>query len=146
MSRACISPDEAAIERLEGARDQKAEASKICIVEMIQQLREVKGVAGVHVMAYRQEEYVSEIVHEFGVLDGRSPWRRDFVSKMQAVESLAGERRRVLRFRRSPDQDLTGTDVAADSMRRRLSRRSGRALLRERRGRRGRRARGRANE
>ncbi|HYA73298.1 MAG TPA: methylenetetrahydrofolate reductase, partial [Roseiarcus sp.] len=60
---------------------------RICI-ETIQQLRETKGVAGVHVMAYRQERYVSEIVHESGVLKGRAPWRRDFVPKMQAVESL----------------------------------------------------------
>ena len=51
-------------------------------------MRETKGVAGVHVMAYRQERYVSEIVHESGVLKGRAPWRRDFVAKMQAVESL----------------------------------------------------------
>jgi 5,10-methylenetetrahydrofolate reductase len=80
-------PDEV-VRRLEGARNQKAEGKKIC-VEMIQQLREVEGVSGVHVMAYRQEEYVSEIVHESGVLSGRSPWRRDFVAKMQSVESLA---------------------------------------------------------
>ena len=80
-------PDEV-IKRLEGAKNQKAEGKKIC-VEMIQQLREVKGVSGVHVMAYRQEEYVSDIVHESGVLSGRSPWRRDFVAKMQAVEHLA---------------------------------------------------------
>lgn len=80
-------PD-AVIARLEGAKDQKAEGKKICI-EMIQQLREVPGVAGVHVMAYRQEEYVSEIVHESGVLRGRTPWRRDFMPSTQAVESLA---------------------------------------------------------
>jgi 5,10-methylenetetrahydrofolate reductase len=79
-------PD-AVIARLEGARDQKAEGKRICI-EMIQQLREVPGVAGVHVMAYRQEEYVSEIVHESGVLKGRTPWRRDLQPRMQAVESL----------------------------------------------------------
>jgi 5,10-methylenetetrahydrofolate reductase len=79
-------PD-AVIARLEGAKDQKAEGKKICI-EMIQQLREVPGVAGVHVMAYRQEEYVSEIVHESGVLKGRTPWRRDLQPRMQAVESL----------------------------------------------------------
>jgi len=48
----------------------------------------MKGISGVHVMAYRQEQYVSEIVHESGVLKGRAPWRRDFVPKMQAVESL----------------------------------------------------------
>jgi 5,10-methylenetetrahydrofolate reductase len=80
-------PDEV-VKRLEGAKNQKAEGKNIC-VEMIQALREVKGVCGVHVMAYRQEEYVSEIVHESGALAGRSPWRRDFVAKMQPVESLA---------------------------------------------------------
>ena len=32
--------------------------------------------SGVHVMAYRQEEYVSEIVDQSGVL-GPQPWRRD---------------------------------------------------------------------
>lgn len=76
------------IARLEGAKDQKAEGKKIC-VELIQQIREIKGVSGVHVMAYRQEEYVSDIVHESGVLRGRTPWRRDFVPSTQAVESLA---------------------------------------------------------
>jgi hypothetical protein len=29
-------------------------------------------------MAYRQEQYVSEIVHESGILKGRVPWRREF--------------------------------------------------------------------
>ena len=53
-------PDDV-IARLEGAQNQKAEGKRICI-EMIQQIREIEGVAGVHVMAYRQEEYVSEIV------------------------------------------------------------------------------------
>jgi 5,10-methylenetetrahydrofolate reductase len=75
------------IARLEGAQNQKAEGKKICI-ELIQRIREIRGVAGVHVMAYRQEEYVSEIVHESGVLAGRTPWRRDFQPMMQAVESL----------------------------------------------------------
>ena len=70
-------PDEV-IERLEGATDQKAEGKRLCI-ELIQEIREIKGVAGVHVMAYRQEEYVSEIVHESGVLKGRLPWNREFL-------------------------------------------------------------------
>jgi 5,10-methylenetetrahydrofolate reductase len=56
------------VARLEGAADQ--------------------SVAGVHVMAYRQSHYVAEIVSESGVLRGRAPWRRDFVAKMQPVESL----------------------------------------------------------
>jgi 5,10-methylenetetrahydrofolate reductase len=64
------------VARLEGAPDQKAEGKRLCI-DIIQQVREIPGVAGVHVMASRQEEYVSEIVHESGVLAGRTPWRRD---------------------------------------------------------------------
>ena len=79
-------PD-AIVTRLEGAQNQKIEGKRICI-EMIQQMREMKGVSGVHVMAYRQEQYVSEIVHESGVLKGRAPWRRDFTPRMQAVETL----------------------------------------------------------
>lgn len=64
------------IDRLEGAADQKREGKQICI-EIIQQVREMTGVSGIHVMAYRQEEYVSEIVHESGVLANRKPWRRE---------------------------------------------------------------------
>ena len=30
-------------------------------MEIIQELRQIEGVAGVHVMAYRQEEYVAEL-------------------------------------------------------------------------------------
>ncbi len=64
------------IARLEGAEDQKAEGKKICI-EMMQAAREIDGVSGVHVMAYRQEELVAEIVEEAGVLKGRKPWRKE---------------------------------------------------------------------
>ena len=58
------------IARLEGAEKQGVEGKKICI-ELIQQMREIKGVNGVHVMAYRREELVSEIIQESGVLEGR---------------------------------------------------------------------------
>ena len=61
------------IERLAGARNPKKEGQKIC-VELIQQIREIPGVSGVHVMAYRQEEAVPEIIELSGVLDGRKPW------------------------------------------------------------------------
>lgn len=63
------------IARLEGASDQKKEGKQLCI-DIINEVKEIEGVAGIHVMAYRQEEYVSEIVHESGVLKGRTPWRR----------------------------------------------------------------------
>jgi 5,10-methylenetetrahydrofolate reductase len=64
------------IARLEGAENQKREGKRICI-EIMQECREIAGVSGVHVMAYRQEELVAEIVHESGVLAGRRPWRRE---------------------------------------------------------------------
>jgi 5,10-methylenetetrahydrofolate reductase len=62
-------PDDV-VRRLEGARDQRDEGKRLCI-ELIQRLREIAGVAGVHVMAYRQEELVAEIITQSGVLKGR---------------------------------------------------------------------------
>src|SRR5690606_24592122 len=49
-------PD-AVIKRLEGAADQKKEGKQLCI-DIINEVKEIEGVAGIHVMAYRQEEFV----------------------------------------------------------------------------------------
>lgn len=68
-------PD-AVIKRLEGAADQKKEGKQLAI-DIINEVKEIPGVSGIHVMAYRQEEYVAEIVHESGVLRGRQPWKRE---------------------------------------------------------------------
>jgi methylenetetrahydrofolate reductase (NADPH) len=65
-------PD-ALVTRLAGARDQAAEGRSIC-VELIQEMRDIRGISGVHIMAYRQEESVQEIVERTGVLQGRQPW------------------------------------------------------------------------
>jgi methylenetetrahydrofolate reductase (NADPH) len=65
-------PD-ALVARLAGAQDQAREGRNICI-ELIQSIREIRGISGVHVMAYRQEESVAEIVDRSGILQGRSPW------------------------------------------------------------------------
>jgi methylenetetrahydrofolate reductase (NADH) len=62
-------PD-AVVQRLEGAKHQKLEGKQLCI-ELIQRIREIEGVAGVHVMAYRQEELVSEIIAASGVMRDR---------------------------------------------------------------------------
>ena len=62
-------PDEI-VRRLEGARDQRQEGRLICI-ELIQRIREITGVAGIHLMAYRQEELVAEIITESGLLKDR---------------------------------------------------------------------------
>ena len=65
-------PD-AIIDRLEGAEDQKREGRAIC-TELIQRVAEIEGVSGIHVMAYRQEQYVADVVQRSGVLSGRTPW------------------------------------------------------------------------
>jgi len=67
-------PDEI-IRRLQGVplTEQRREGKRIC-VEIIQQVREIEGVSGVHVMAYRQEELVAEIIQEAGLLPRR--WQR----------------------------------------------------------------------
>ena len=64
-------PDET-IRRLEQAEKPRAEGRRIA-VELIQQLAQMPGVSGVHVMAYRQEEWVGEIVAASGVLGDRRP-------------------------------------------------------------------------
>jgi methylenetetrahydrofolate reductase (NADPH) len=61
-------PDEV-IDRLKSVPEirQLEEGKQLCI-EIIQQVREIEGVSGVHVMAFRQEELVSEIIQESGLL------------------------------------------------------------------------------
>jgi methylenetetrahydrofolate reductase (NADH) len=59
-------PDEY-IKRLEGADDAKEEGIKICI-EQMQEFREMKGIAGIHLMAIEWERMVPEIVERAGFL------------------------------------------------------------------------------
>jgi methylenetetrahydrofolate reductase (NADPH) len=61
------------IGRLAGSENQKREGKGIC-VELIQQVREIEGVSGIHVMAYRQEDSVAEVIQDSRVLGGRTPW------------------------------------------------------------------------
>ena len=62
------------IRRLAGAKDQKQEGVDLC-VDLIEQMREIEGVSGVHIMAYRMEDRIGEIVSRSNALDGREPWR-----------------------------------------------------------------------
>jgi len=66
-----VVPDEV-VERLRGVPPprQAEEGKQICI-EIIRQLRAIDGVRGVHVMAYRQEELVAEIIERAGLLPRR---------------------------------------------------------------------------
>ncbi|XKE47275.1 methylenetetrahydrofolate reductase [Halomonas organivorans] len=65
-------PD-AVIRRLEGARDQRAEGERLCC-DILAEVREIEGVSGAHIMAYRQEATVARVIEETGVLEGRVPW------------------------------------------------------------------------
>jgi methylenetetrahydrofolate reductase (NADPH) len=56
-------PDDVIVRLKKGG---KGEGKRLC-VEIIQEVREIKGVAGVHIMAYKQEELVPEIVAEAGL-------------------------------------------------------------------------------
>jgi methylenetetrahydrofolate reductase (NADPH) len=61
------------IKRLAGANDQRQEGVNICI-DMVNQVKEIEGVSGAHIMAYRQEERIAEIVEKTKVLGDRAPW------------------------------------------------------------------------
>jgi methylenetetrahydrofolate reductase (NADPH) len=62
---------ESYVDRMAKAKDPKTEGIAIC-VEQIQQLRQVEGVAGIHLMAIEWEEKVAEIVAKAGLREARS--------------------------------------------------------------------------
>ncbi|HJV25057.1 MAG TPA: methylenetetrahydrofolate reductase [Aromatoleum sp.] len=70
------------IKRMAGAENQAQEGRRLC-VDLIQEIREIDGISGVHLMAYRQEESVPEIIERSGVLAGRTPWYPDRDRKLQ---------------------------------------------------------------
>lgn len=63
-------------------KQKQNEGKRIC-TEIIQQVREIEGVAGVHVMAYRQEELVAEIVADAGLLPRPAPGPRTRIRQQQ---------------------------------------------------------------
>ncbi|MBA2492711.1 MAG: methylenetetrahydrofolate reductase [Gammaproteobacteria bacterium] len=65
-------PD-AVIERLERASNPQDEGKQISI-EIIREIRDIEGVAGIHVMAYHQEHTIAEIIERTDVLEGRVCW------------------------------------------------------------------------
>ena len=63
-----VSIPDAVIKRIKDAgKKSRTEGKKICI-EMIQEIREMPGVHGIHLMAYRQEELAPEIIEAAGLL------------------------------------------------------------------------------
>jgi methylenetetrahydrofolate reductase (NADPH) len=65
-------PDEV-IARMAGASDAAREGRQVCI-DLIHEIRTLPGVSGIHLMAYRQEDSIPDIVDRSGVLCGRIPW------------------------------------------------------------------------
>jgi methylenetetrahydrofolate reductase (NADPH) len=63
-----ITIPESIIKRMEAASREKAssEGIKICL-ETIQELREIKGVHGLHIMAIEWEEKVPEVIKSAGL-------------------------------------------------------------------------------
>ncbi|MFC1607600.1 methylenetetrahydrofolate reductase [Candidatus Latescibacterota bacterium] len=59
-------PDEI-LERMKNAEDAKEEGMKL-VSEQIQELREIPGIAGIHLMAIEWEKFVPEIVNRSGLL------------------------------------------------------------------------------
>ena len=90
-----VIPDEI-VDRLRKtpAEKKREEGKRICI-EIIQQVREIEGVAGVHVMAYRQEELVAEIIEEAGLLPRRR--RRDLPRSVEGKLEMLKRQADVVR-------------------------------------------------
>ena len=58
-------PD-AIIQRLQDAKCESAEGKRICI-EILQEIAEIEGISGVHVMVHKHEELLAEIIRDSGV-------------------------------------------------------------------------------
>jgi methylenetetrahydrofolate reductase (NADPH) len=63
-----VSIPDAIVERMRKtlSQNKREEGKKICI-EIIQQVMEIKGIAGIHMMAYKQAEAGAEILEEVGL-------------------------------------------------------------------------------
>jgi 5,10-methylenetetrahydrofolate reductase len=62
---------ESVLQRIAGAENEKAEA-KAVLVETIRAVSEIEGVAGVHLMGYRNDDMLAEAIAESGVRRGAS--------------------------------------------------------------------------
>jgi methylenetetrahydrofolate reductase (NADPH) len=58
------------IERIAAAADQQQEGMRACI-ELIHAMRQIEGVAGVHVMGHRNEDVLAQTIVEAGLARAR---------------------------------------------------------------------------
>lgn len=92
------------IDRMKGAKDKKQEGINIC-VDIINQVKEIKGVAGVHVMAIEWEEAVAEICESAGLLP-RPTFDEVASSTVELTPSVASDQAVEIR-----SQDAVTDDV-----------------------------------
>ncbi|MDU9047694.1 MAG: acetyl-CoA decarbonylase/synthase complex subunit delta [Candidatus Electrothrix sp. Rat3] len=94
------------IKRMQGAKDKKQEGINIC-VDIINQVKEIPGVAGVHVMAIEWEEAVPEICEKAGLLP--RPTFDVFGEPALAFEATEEKAAEAIEVR-GTDEDLDAAD------------------------------------
>ncbi|RUM35316.1 MAG: methylenetetrahydrofolate reductase, partial [Desulfobulbus sp.] len=92
------------IDRMKGAKDKKQEGINIC-VDIINQVKEIKGVAGVHVMAIEWEEAVAEICESAGLLP-RPTFDEVASSTVELTPSVASDQAVEVRSRDAATDDV----------------------------------------
>lgn len=70
------------------AAQQQEEGRRIC-VEIIQEVREIPGVDGVHIMAYRQEALIASIVADAGLASRPPRGRTSVIQQREAGPSAS---------------------------------------------------------
>jgi CO dehydrogenase/acetyl-CoA synthase delta subunit len=102
------------IDRMKGAKDKKQEGINIC-VDIINQVKEIKGVAGVHVMAIEWEEAVAEICESAGLLP--RPVFDDIAAPVTtAVVDQAAPSPETIEVRSEPVPESAGDTVASEEL------------------------------
>ncbi len=103
-------PDEI-IDRLRGAKDKAEEGINIC-VDIINQVKEIPGVAGVHIMAIEWESAVPDIVSRAGLAD--RPVIDDNIDAIADLESTTQQQPEAIIVRQ--DEVATGQESAEDCL------------------------------
>ena len=99
--------------RLSGAKDQREEGINIC-VDIIRQVQEIPGVAGVHVMAIEWEEAVPEIVKRAGLSDRpETSGIEPVLSSSRSMEKAAEDATREVRIEFEEELERAKTEAQA---------------------------------
>ncbi len=99
--------------RLSDAKDQREEGINIC-VDIIRQVQDIPGVAGVHVMAIEWEEAVPEIVKRAGLSDRPEPKGIEPVlSSSSSIEKAVEDARKEVRIEFEEELERARTEAQA---------------------------------